>query len=246
MMKLETAVAGAENVKVPPSRAKLASAVLGRSVAFTATFAALVFLPAGTWRFWQAWIFGLFYIVPIVVLLLWLVVVDPQAARRRLEDHERDAAQRRLVRYSWPLFLAAFLSPGLDYRFGWTRVVFQAVPPWVSIAADFAALAGILLAAWSIWVNRFAARTIRVEEDQPLIDSGPYRAVRHPMYAGMILSQLAVPLAMGSVATIPLFVLLIPFFLVRLVNEEKLLKRSLVGYAEYCERTPWRLVPLVW
>ncbi len=229
-----------------PSRARLAASVLLRGVAFSALFAALAFLPAGTWRFWQAWVFGAFYVLPIIGLLLLLVIVDPETAQRRLAGGERDPTQRKIIRSSWLPFLLVTTAPGFDYRFHWTREGLVPVPAWASIAADFLALAGVLLIAWTISVNRHAARTIRVEEGQQVISSGPYRLVRHPMYAGLILAQLAMPIAMGSIVTLPLFVLLIPFYLVRLLHEEKVLSRDLPGYTDYCQRTRYRLVPFLW
>lgn len=229
-----------------PSRARLLANVLIRSVLFSGLLAALLFVPAGTWHFWQAWSFAAFYVLPIVGLLLWLVIVDPQTAQRRLEGREREPAQRWVILTWIPLFLLALTAPGFDRRFSWTRTALAPVPAWICLAGDFLALAGVLFIAWTIFVNRFAARTIRVEEGQRVISSGPYRFLRHPMYAGLILTQLAMPVALGSVVTLPLFVLLIPFYVVRLLNEEKVLLRDLPGYAEFCQHTRYRLVPFIW
>lgn len=245
----QTVPRGHPNTEAPhtiPSRTRLAAVVLARTVVFSAAFCALVFLPAGTWHFWQAWIFAAFYMLPIVGFMLWLVVVDPRTLERRLEGREREATQRKAILFFIPLFLIAVASPGFDYRFGWTRNSFGPVPLWICLAADLLALAGILIAFSTIVVNRYAARTIRVEEGQRLISSGPYRLVRHPMYTGLILSQLAMPVGMGSLVTLPLFALLGIFYVVRLLNEEKVLSLNLPGYSEFCRRTRWRLVPLVW
>jgi len=229
-----------------PSRARLTARVLVRSVLFSAFLGVLVFLPAGTWHFWQAWVFAAFYLAPIIGFLLWLVIVDPATAQRRLERGEREPTQRKLVRYITPLFLIALVAPGFDYRFGWTREALGPVPGWVSLAADFLTVAGVFLGLWTVNVNRYAARTVRVEEGQQVIGSGPYRLIRHPMYAGMCLAQLAMPLGLASIVTIPLFALLIPFYMARLLNEEKVLQRDLPGYSEYCRRTRYRLIPFVW
>jgi protein-S-isoprenylcysteine O-methyltransferase Ste14 len=229
-----------------PSRVRLAAIVCARSVLFVGILGVLLFLPAGTWRFWQGWVFAAFYMTTIIAFLFLLVIVDPQTVARRLESNEREPTQRKVARYLTPIFLLAMIGPGLDHRFGWTRRVFGPVPEWVSLTADFVALAGVLLGLWTVWVNRYAARTIRVEESQTVINSGPYGLIRHPMYAGIILAQLAIPLTLGSIVTVPLFALLIPFFIVRLLNEEKVLARDLPGYPEYCRSTRSRLIPWIW
>ncbi|MFZ0392935.1 MAG: methyltransferase [Terracidiphilus sp.] len=228
------------------SRARLLANVLMRAVVFSGFLGALFFIPAGTWRFWQAWAFGAFYVLPVIGFMLWLVVVDPRTLERRLKGREREPTQRKVILALIPLLLLAAMAPGFDYRFGWTRSLLGPVPAWLSLAADFLSLAGILLVFWTIAVNRFAARTIRVEEGQSVISSGPYRLIRHPMYAGFSLSQIAMPVGMASLATLPLFLLLIVVYVVRLLNEEKVLSRELPGYAEYCHRTRWRLIPFVW
>lgn len=229
-----------------PRRGRLVLNILVRSIVFSAAFAGLLFLPAGTWHFWQAWVFGAFYVLPIVALLFSLAVIDPQAAQRRLHGREREPVQRWITGVSIPLFLLALMVPGFDDRFGWTRTHVGAVPAGVSLAADCVALAGVLLIAWSIFVNRFAARTIRVEAGQQVISAGPYRLVRHPLYAGMSLAQLAMPVGLGSIVAVPLPVVLVGFYVVRLLNEEKVLARDLPGYSDYCLHTRWRLVPHLW
>ena len=230
-----------------PSRARLFANVMVRSVVFSAALGALLFLPAGTWRFWQAWAFGAFYVLPVIGFMLWLLAVDPRALQRRLEGREREPMQRKVILTLIPLFLLAATAPGFDFRFGWTRSLFGPVPTWLSLAADFLSLAGILLVFWTIAVNRFAARTIRVEEGQQVISSGPYRLIRHPMYTGLASRRLPCRSGLASLVTLPLFtLLLIVVYIVRLLDEEKFLARDLPGYTDYCQRTRWRLVPFVW
>ncbi|HTX77175.1 MAG TPA: methyltransferase [Terracidiphilus sp.] len=229
-----------------PSRARLLAIVLIRAVVFSGILCALLFIPAGTWHFWQAWAFAAFYVLPVIGLMLWLAVADPRTLQRRLKGREREPKQRKVILTLIPLLLLALTSPGFDYRFGWTRTLFGPVPAWLSLCADFLILAGVLFIAWTIAVNRFAARTIRVEEGQQVISSGPYRAIRHPMYTGFILTQLAMPIGMASLVTLPLFLLLIVVYVIRLLDEEKVLARDLPGYSEYCQRTRWRLIPCVW
>ena len=215
---------------------------------FSGALGALLFLPAGTWRFWQAWAFGAFYVSASHRLLCsGCSAVDPHVrSSGALKAASAEPAQRKVILTLIPLLLMAAMAPGFDHRFGWTRRLFGPVPAWLSLAADFLSLAGILLVFWTIAVNRFAARTIRVEEGQQVISSGPYRLIRHPMYAGFSLSQIAMLVGMAPHSDLPLYLLLIAVYIVRLLNEEKVLARDLPGYTEYCRRTRWRLVPFVW
>ena len=145
-----------------------------------------------------------------------------------------------------PVFFAAFLLPGLDYRFGWSRTSLGAVPLWLTLLAQALLLGGLFFVVWVMKVNSFASRTIQVEAGQRVISTGPYRMVRHPMYLGSVVLWLSTPLALGSYFAWPAFALLIPFYVFRLLNEEKVLRQELPGYPEYCLRTRYRLVPFVW
>lgn len=242
-------IAPAPNRTWSPSaqqRSRLGVRVALRFCVVLAAFAAVFFLPAGTWKLWQGWAFMAFVFIPIAVAFLALLFVDPRAVERRLESREPEAAQRCILLLSLPVYLVVFIAPGLDHRLGWSTRTVGPVPAWGSLLADAVALAGLLFAFWSIQANRFAARTIRVEPGQTVASGGPYRWVRHPMYAGSILMLLAMPIALGSAIAFPLFLLLIPFFVLRLVNEEKVLSRDLPGYLDFCKRTRFRLVPFVW
>ena len=137
--------------------------------------------------------------------------------------------------------LIAFVLPGLDYRFGWSKQ-----PLWIAIFSQAVVLGGFVMTFWVLKVNRFAARTIQVEPGQEVISSGPYRIVRHPMYLGGSVMFLFTPLALGSYFALPVFALLIPVIVLRLLNEEKVLRQELPGYPEYCFQTRFRLVPFLW
>lgn len=144
------------------------------------------------------------------------------------------------------VFFAAFPLPGLDYRFGWSRTSLGGVPLWLTLIAQVLLLDGLLFVFWVLKVNSFASSTIQVEAGQSVISSGPYRMVRHPMYSGSVVMWLSVPLAPGSYFAWPAFALLIPVYVFRLLNEEKVLRQELLGYPAYCLRTRYRLVPFVW
>ena len=208
--------------------------------------AALLFIPAGSWKFWQGWILLGVTFIPSTLAFLYFYKHDPQLIERRLQSKEKISEQKLLMRVSKPVFLAAFLLPGLDYRLGWTRTSLGAVPLWLILLCQALILGGLLLVVWVMKVNSFASRTIQVEAGQRVISTGPYRMVRHPLYSGSLVMWLATPLALGSYIAWPAFALLIPFYVFRLLNEEKVLRQELPGYPEYCLRTRFRLVPFVW
>ena len=207
---------------------------------------AVLFIPAGTWKFWQGWAFLGVTFIPSTLAFLYFYKRDPQLVERRLQTKETVSAQRLLIQVMRPLFLVAFLLPGLDYRWGWSRTVLRAVPLWLMLLSQVLVLGGFLLVLWVMKVNSFAARTIQVEAGQSVVSTGPYAIVRHPLYSGSVLMWLATPLALGSYVAWPAFALLISFYVIRLLNEEKVLRQELPGYSEYCQRTRYRLVPFVW
>jgi len=206
----------------------------------------LFFGTAGSLKFWQAWIFlGVVFVV-LIPGSLYLYKHDPQLIERRLPRKEKIREQRILVRLLKSFLVAAFLLPGLDYRWGWWRRLLGAVPLWLVLLSQAAVACAFLFLLWAMKVNRFAARTIQVEPGQKVISTGPYRILRHPMYSGGLAYLLFTPIALGSYVALPAFALLIPFFVLRLFNEEKLLRQELPGYTEYCLKTRFRLVPFVW
>jgi protein-S-isoprenylcysteine O-methyltransferase Ste14 len=207
---------------------------------------AMLFVPAGSLRFWQAWVFIALVFIPVVSSYVYFYKHDPQLIERRLQSEEKVNEQRFLIRLLKLVFFTAFLLPGLDYRFGWSRTSLGAVPLWLTVFAQVLILGGLLLVVWVLKVNSFASRTIQVEPGQSVISSGPYSMVRHPMYSGSVVMWLFIPLALGSYFAWPAFALLIPLYVFRLLNEEKVLRQELSGYSEYCLRTRYRLVPFVW
>jgi len=206
----------------------------------------MLFIPAGSWKYWQGWAFLGVTFIPSTVAYLYFYKHDPQLLERRLQSKEQVSEQKLLVRVTRPLFLAAFLIPGLDYRWGWSRTLLGGVPPWLTLLCQVLVLGGFLFVFWVLKVNSFASRTIQVEAGQKVISTGPYAVVRHPLYSGSVVMWIAAPLALGSYFAWPAFALLVPFYVIRLLNEEKVLRRDLPGYPEYCQQTHFRLVPFVW
>jgi protein-S-isoprenylcysteine O-methyltransferase Ste14 len=208
--------------------------------------AAMLFIPAGTLKFWQAWIFLALLLISIAAGSIYFYKHDPQLVERRLRTKEKVGEQKLIVKFAKLIFFAAFLLPGFDFRFGWSRKTFGAAPVWLMILSGAIALAGYLMTYWVLAANSYASRIIQVEKDQPVISVGPYRIVRHPMYLGAVISLLFTPLALGSYWALPVFALIIPVIVLRILNKEKILRQELAGYPEYCERTRYRLVPSVW
>jgi protein-S-isoprenylcysteine O-methyltransferase Ste14 len=202
---------------------------------------ALLFIPAGSLRFWQGWAYIAISFVPGLFAFTYFYKHDPQLIERRMQFREKVREQKRIMTFVYIAWLVAFVLPGLDHRFGWSHQ-----PLWITIFSQAVVFGGFATTLWVAKVNRFAARTIQVEPGQEVISSGPYRIVRHPMYLGACAMWLFTPLALGSYFTLPAFALLIPLILLRLLNEEKVLRQELPGYAEYCLRTRFRLVPFIW
>jgi protein-S-isoprenylcysteine O-methyltransferase Ste14 len=204
-------------------------------------YGALLFIPAGSLRFWQGWVYILTSFVSALFAFAYFYRRDPELIERRLKMKEEVREQKRIMAFVYITWVIAFVLPGLDHRFGWSHL-----PLWVTGFSQAVVFGGYAMTFWVVKVNRFAARTIQVEPNQKVISSGPYRLVRHPMYLGGCAIFLFTPLALGSYFTLPAFILIIPLIVLRLLNEEKILRQELPGYAEYCLRTRFRLIPLLW
>jgi protein-S-isoprenylcysteine O-methyltransferase Ste14 len=206
----------------------------------------VLFFPAGTVKFWQGWAFLVVSLLAPILMTVYFHRRDPQLLERRLLRREKISAQKFLMLLMKLLYVSALMIAGLDYRLGWTRTATGPVPAWLTVLALAVMLAGHFWFVWVLEANRFAASVIQIEAGQVIAAGGPYRFVRHPMYLGGVVSWLAAPLALGSFVTLPFFALVIPLLVFRLLNEEKMLRRDLPGYAEYCQRTRHRLIPFVW
>jgi protein-S-isoprenylcysteine O-methyltransferase Ste14 len=207
---------------------------------------AMFFVPAGTLHFWEAWVVLCLVFIPMFIFSAYFYKHDPAMVERRLRTREKEKEQKVVMKLAKVIFIAAFLVPGMDHRFGWTREWTGAVPFIVRILAQAFVLFGYLFTFWVLGVNRFASRTIQVEAGQKVISTGPYRVVRHPMYFGALVLWLCVAPALGSYVALPIFALLVPVIVVRLLNEERVLRQELAGYEAYCERMRFRLIPYVW
>lgn len=229
-----------------PADPVLAAKLSLRLVVIFALLAIILFSSAGSFQYWEASVYLLAVLVPVSAISFTLLVRNPAVIARRMQGREPSRSQRALVSAFRPLFLVMLFVPGLDHRLGLSSTITGPVPLSLTVASDVAVVLAILFCGWVFQVNEFAGRTIQVEPGQRVVDSGPYGLVRHPLYAANLLLWLATPLALASWIALPLFALLIPFYVLRAINEELQLTRELKGYAAYCKRTPFRLIPFVW
>jgi len=204
-------------------------------------FALLLFLPAGTLSFFNGWLLIGLLFIPMLLLGVFLLIRSPELLRRRLESREEGKTQRGVVRFSALIFLIGFLLAGVDFRFGWSRM-----PLTVVIVASVLLLCSYGLYAEVMRENVYLARTVRVEKGQKVIDTGLYGIVRHPMYFACLLLFLSFPLVLGSFWAFICFLVFIPLFVIRILDEEKLLVKELPGYEEYRKKVRYRLIPFVW
>ena len=201
----------------------------------------LIFLPAWSLRYWQGWLLMGILFVPMFVAGLVMLTKNPDLLRKRLNAKEQEAEQKTVVKLSGLLFIAAFVVAGLNWRFDW-----WVLPDWAVWVAAGLFLASYLLYAEVLRENTYLSRTIEVQENQKVIDTGLYGIVRHPMYMATTILFLAMPLVLAS--PISFFIMLgyIPIIAKRIKNEEKVLEEGLDGYAEYKKKVKYRILPFIW
>ncbi|MDB6104859.1 MAG: hypothetical protein JWO52_4858 [Gammaproteobacteria bacterium] len=204
----------------------------------------LVFVPAGTLSYWQAWVYLSIFTGASILTTLYLIRHDPALLERRMKGGpmaERQPTQKLIMLGASVGFVGLLVVPALDVRFGWS-----AMSSGVVLLGDALLIAGF----YFIWIvyreNTFTSATIEVAKDQKVVSTGPYAVVRHPMYAGGLLYLLGTPLALGSYWGLVVFGAVVPLLLWRLFDEEHFLSRNLPGYTEYRKRVRHRLVPFVW
>ena len=215
-----------------------------RQIAFLFVMALLVFVPAGTVHFWQAWLFLAVFAVLTIAMGAYFVVTDPALVARRMEvgpRAETEPAQRMAIGILLIALLAMLVLPGFDRRFHWSNV-----PAWLTVLADLGIVAGYFVFFYVMKENTYAAATVRVESGQKVVSTGLYGVVRHPMYMGTLPLMIALPLALGSYWSLLAVVPALAALIWRLLDEERVLRRDLPGYADYCARVRWRLLPGIW
>ena len=201
----------------------------------------LVFLPAGTLAYWQAWLLIGILFIPMFIAGLVMMKKSPDLLRKRLNAKEEQDEQKTVILLSGLMFLAAFVLAGLNFRFGWI-----VLPGWVSYAAAAVFLAAYALYAEVLRENVYLSRTVEVQENQKVINTGLYGIVRHPMYMTTLLLFLSMPLVLGSPVSFLIMLLYIPIIAKRIRNEEQVLERGLDGYTEYKEQVRYKVIPFIW
>lgn len=215
-----------------------------RSVLSLVVFMAMLFIPAGTLQFWPGWLYGFIFAASTTAISVYFLKHDPKLVERRMKvgpAAEQRPAQKIIMAITLAGFILLIVLPGLDYRWHWSYM-----PPWLVLAANVVLALSFAIFFIVLKQNSYAASTIRVEADQPVVSTGLYAIVRHPLYSGALLLMLVTPLALGSYWTLLVAFALIPVLMWRLLDEERFLKQNLPGYADYCRTTRFRLIPLIW
>ena len=202
---------------------------------------ALLFVPAGSFRYWQGWLLMGILFVPMFVAGFVLMAKNPDLLRKRLNAKEEEKEQKTVVALSGLLFLAAFVLAGLNWRFRWC-----VLPDWAVWVAAGLFLESYVLYAEVLRENTYLSRTIEVQEGQKVIDTGLYGVVRHPMYMATTVLFLVMPLVLASPISFLIMLLYIPLIAKRIRNEESVLEQGLPGYKEYKHRVKYRLLPFIW
>ncbi|AGL00100.1 methyltransferase family protein [Desulfoscipio gibsoniae] len=200
---------------------------------------AVLFMPAGSLRFWEAWIFWSGFSVLTLFIAIYFLKKSPELLSRRMQYKEKETTRKPPAFLN--LYFLCYVIPGLDFRFHWSTV-----PVWLVIAANAIVFLGYIFIILVFKENSYASTVIQVEKEQRVITTGPYAIVRHPMYLGLVLMILFTPLALGSYWAIIPALLCIPMNVFRIIGEEEVLLRDLTGYKDYCLKTRYRLIPLVW
>lgn len=201
----------------------------------------LIFVPAGSLEYWNGWLLMAILFIPMFIGGIILMVANPELLRKRLNAKEKESEQKTAILCSGIMFLCGFVLAGFNYRFGWITM-----PKWLMIAASVVFLFAYAMYAEVLRENAYLSRTIEVQENQRVIDTGLYGIVRHPMYSVTVFLFLSMPLVLGSPLSFAMF-LVYPFILVkRIKNEEQVLERELEGYSDYKNRVKYKMFPFIW
>lgn len=201
----------------------------------------MLYIPAGTLHYPNGWLFICVLFVPMFIAGLIMMKNSPELLEKRLDMREEEPEQKGVIVLSGLMFVLVFVSAGLSFRF-----VFMTVPMWVSLAASFVFILGYILYGVVLYQNEYLSRTVKVQKNQKVIDTGTYSAVRHPMYSATLIMFLSIGPVLGSVISFIVSLVYIPIIIVRILNEEKLLEKELDGYLDYEKKVRYRIIPGIW
>ena len=200
----------------------------------------LVFLPAGTLNYFNGWLFMEILFIPMLLTGIFMMIKNPSLLKSRLDAKEKQKTQSLVIKLSGLMFVVGFVLAGLDFRFKWFEI-----PRLVSYIASGTLLFGYILWGIVLKQNTYLSRTIKVEKNQKVIDTGLYSIVRHPMYTASIILFLSMPLVLGSLISLGVFIFYPILIITRIINEEKVLENELQGYKEYKKKVKYRLIPFI-
>lgn len=203
--------------------------------------ALLLFLPASTINYWNAWLLMMLLFIPMFLAGIVMMIKSPELLKKRLNVKEKQGKQKQVVLFSAIMFIAGFIVAGLNYRYGWIMI-----PNIVVIISSIIFVLSYILYAEVLRENKYLSRTIEVQENQEVVDTGLYGIVRHPMYAATIFLFLSMPLILGSIYSLFIFLLYPIIIAKRIKNEEEVLEKDLKGYKEYKEKVKYKLIPFIW
>ena len=223
---------------------KLIIQTLGSFVIGAIALGALLFIPAWTLNYWQAWVFIVVFLTSVNAIGVYLSVKDPELLERRKKfgpATEQSPVQKIIMSIAILAILGLLVFCALDHRFRWSPV-----PAYVSLAGDVLVALGLFINLLVFRENSYGGSTVETVADQKVISTGPYSLVRHPMYVGVLVMMTGVPLALGSMWGLAVLAIVLPGLIWRILDEEKLLKKELPGYTEYLQKVRYRLVPYLW
>lgn len=201
----------------------------------------LLFIPTNSFKYWNGWLFMGLLFIPMFVAGIILMIKNPELLRKRLNAKEKESEQKWVILFSGSMFIAGFIVAGLNYRYKWIEI-----PNAITIISSILFVIAYILYAEVLRENTYLSRTIEIQENQKVIDTGLYGIVRHPMYAVTILLFLTIPLILGSIISFIIFLIYPIIIAKRIKNEEKVLERDLKGYKEYKNKVKYKIIPLIW
>ena len=214
---------------------------LVKILAGIALVGSMVFLPAGSFAYWQGWLLMGVLFVPMFIAGIFMLVKNPELLRKRLNAKEKESEQKTVVALSGLLFIISFVTAGLNWRFDWCML-----PDWAVWTAASLFILSYILYAEVLRENVYLSRTIEIQDGQKVIDTGLYGIVRHPMYMATVIMFLSMPLVMGSPISFIIMLGYLPVIAMRIRNEEKVLEAGLDGYKEYKTRVKYKVIPFIW